>query len=148
MAKTKTEANVARHVMRLNMDNKHHVELHEVIEGLDLNVHKSINNFIIDAVGFYIENVGKEAFANPASARYITRDELAQAMAATKNEMKKEIAAHVMSEAKSEVIRLLMGTAGGAARTQRNAWTNPDDAADSEDDETLVENALEWFDNG
>jgi hypothetical protein len=144
MAKANAEANVARHVMRLNMDNKHHVEIHEVIEGLDLNVHKSINNFIIDAVDFYIENIGKETLANPISANFVTRGEIAEIIAAVKAEMKKEITAHVMSEAKSEVIRLLMGAGGGM---QRNGWTGPDASADGEGDETLVENALEWFDD-
>jgi hypothetical protein len=40
--------NIVRHILRLNMDSKHHVVIHDVIMGLDPSIYKSRNHFIID----------------------------------------------------------------------------------------------------
>ena len=48
--------------VRLNMSNPQHVKINDVIQNLDPKIFKSKNQFIIDAIQFYIENYGKETF--------------------------------------------------------------------------------------
>ena len=49
--------------VRLNMSNPQHVKINDVIQNLDPKIFKSKNQFIIDAIQFYIDNYGKEIFA-------------------------------------------------------------------------------------
>lgn len=49
--------------VRLNMSNPQHVKINDVIQNLDPKIFKSKNQFIIDAIQFYIDNYGKETFA-------------------------------------------------------------------------------------
>jgi hypothetical protein len=133
---------VIKHTLRLNMDNKQQAAIHEVIMGLDPNIHKSHNNFIVNALDFYIENVGKD-FPNASGIRYITKEEM--------EGIKKEITAHAASEAKSEVIRLLMGAVFGPGQPAPTVWPPAkqggatETAETAEDDEVVMENALKWF---
>lgn len=46
--------------VRLNMSNPQHVKINDVIQNLDPKIFKSKNQFIIDAIQFYIDNYGKE----------------------------------------------------------------------------------------
>ena len=48
--------------VRLNMSNPQHVKINDVIQNLDPKIFKSKNEFIIDAIQFYIDNYGKETF--------------------------------------------------------------------------------------
>ena len=136
----KTKENVARHILRLNMDNKHHVMIHNVIEGLDPNIYKSRTHFLVDAVDFFIENVGKESLSKPESSQYLTRNEVDQ--------LKQEVIASAVNEAKNEVIKLLMGAAYStpvsfsAGRVPMGAMSEPDVP---EDDEIIADNAMKWF---
>ena len=45
--------------VRLNMSNPQHVKINDVIQNLDPKIFKSKNQFIIDAIQFYIDNYGK-----------------------------------------------------------------------------------------
>ena len=44
--------------VRLNMSNPQHVKINDVIQNLDPKIFKSKNQFIIDAIQFYIDNSG------------------------------------------------------------------------------------------
>ena len=83
--------------VRLNMSNPQHVKINDVIQNLDPKIFKSKNQFIIDAIQFYIDNYGKETFV-------IKKKE-------------KERAEYIRSEdiddIKKEVIRLLGGVISG-----------------------------------
>ena len=48
--------------VRLNMSNPQHVKINDVIQNLDPKIFKSKNQFIIDAIQFYIDNYGKEEY--------------------------------------------------------------------------------------
>ena len=48
--------------VRLNMSNPQHVKINDVIQNLDPKIFKSKNQFIIDAIQFYIDNYKKETF--------------------------------------------------------------------------------------
>ena len=43
--------------VRLNMSNPQHVKINDVIQNLDPKIFKSKNQFIIDAIQFYIDNM-------------------------------------------------------------------------------------------
>lgn len=59
--------------VRLNMSNPQHVKINDVIQNLDPKIFKSKNQFIIDAIQFYIDNYGKETFATLAFRRGVGR---------------------------------------------------------------------------
>ena len=44
--------------VRLNMSNPQHVKINDVIQNLDPKIFKSKNQFIINAIQFYIDNYG------------------------------------------------------------------------------------------
>ena len=133
--------NIIRHNLRLNMDNKHHAMINGIIMGLDPGIYKSRNHFIVDALDFYIENVGRETLAAPGGIQYATKEELAEA--------RREAVAAAVSGAKDEVIRLLAGAAYGGGRTV--AAAQPSQTAEdggngiAENDDIVMGNAMKWF---
>ena len=48
--------NVIKHCLRLNMQNEQHKRIQKVLEGLNKDIHKSENQFIIKAIDFYIRS--------------------------------------------------------------------------------------------
>ena len=46
--------NVVKHSLRLNLHNEQHRKIQRVFEGLNKEVHKSENQFMIKAMDFYI----------------------------------------------------------------------------------------------
>lgn len=48
--------NVIKHCLRLNMQNEQHQRIQKVLEGLNRDIHKSENQFIIKAIDFYIRS--------------------------------------------------------------------------------------------
>ena len=47
---------IIKHCLRLNMQNEQHQRIQKVLEGLNKDIHKSENQFIIKAVDFYIRS--------------------------------------------------------------------------------------------
>ncbi len=48
--------------LRLNMDVPKHVEINKKLQKLNPNVYKSKNQFVIEALEFYIQNFGNEQY--------------------------------------------------------------------------------------
>ena len=101
-----------KHVMestfRLNLLNPQQAKINEVIKGLNPNIYKSKNQFLIEACQYYIDHYGEDVIPTKEEKRYeqfVTRDEM--------SEMKKEIELSAMNAAKNEVIRLLGGVISG-----------------------------------
>ena len=46
--------NICYHNVRINLDNEQHCRVHRVLSKLNKKIHKSVNQFIVDAVDFYI----------------------------------------------------------------------------------------------
>jgi hypothetical protein len=135
---------VAKHVMRLNMRNKHHVELHKILEGLDRKISKSKSSFLIDAVDFYIENAGK-ALSRYSDNKYLTWADLDK----IKEEVKKDVVDPAVNEARNEAIKLFVASVAGMRQETVSlalpTATNRQTAAQQEDDSAVVESALKWF---
>ena len=52
--------NLVCSTLRLNMNNQQHVKINQILCSIDKDVCKSKNQFIIDAIEFYIEYYGKD----------------------------------------------------------------------------------------
>ena len=95
--------------VRLKMSNPQHVKINDVIQNLDPKIFKSKNQFIIDAIQFYIDNYGKETFVikkkEKERAEYIRSEDI--------DDIKEEVIEAATNEARKEVIRLLGGVISG-----------------------------------
>lgn len=95
--------------VRLNMSNPQHVKINDVIQNLDPKIFKSKNQFIIDAIQFYIDNYGKETFVikekEKERAEYIRSEDI--------DDIKEEVIKAATNEARKEVIKLLGGVISG-----------------------------------
>lgn len=70
-------SNVANHSLRLNLDNEQHRRVEKVLAGLNLDVHKSINQFLVEAADAYISrlegsDLTYEDVPKKEEVRYIT----------------------------------------------------------------------------
>lgn len=89
--------NISYHSVRLNLDNEQHRRVHKVLAELNTEIHKSVNQFLIDAADFYIrsfedENLLKEAESRrDKGAEYISRSDLDGIREELKSEVKNEI---------------------------------------------------------
>ena len=98
--------NLVFNSLRLNMNNPQHVKINEILCSIDKDVCKSKNQFIIDAIEFYIDNFGKNVLVKEENdSRYVTADEL--------EEVKKELMEAAMTEARREVISILGAAVAG-----------------------------------
>ena len=83
--------------VRLNMSNPQHVKINDVIQNLDPKIFKSKNQFIIDAIQFYIDNYGKETFVikkkEKERAEYIRSEDI--------DDIKEEVIEAATNEAKA-----------------------------------------------
>ena len=46
------KSNICYHNVRLNLDNEQHCRVHRILAELNTEIHKSVNQFIVDAVEF------------------------------------------------------------------------------------------------
>ncbi len=129
---------IIKHCLRLNMQNEQHQRIQKVLEGLNKDIHKSENQFIIKAVDFYIRSFEDDDIMEKLNRKkkpeYVTVEAL--------EDIRKELE----SSMKDEMIRLL-GTAitgGITVRTVESADKN----SQAEDSEThnpyMTEAANRW----
>ena len=76
------------------------MKINDVIQNLDPKIFKSKNQFIIDAIQFYIDNYGKETFVikkkEKERAEYIRSEDI--------DDIKEEVIEAATNEARKEVI--------------------------------------------
>lgn len=102
------EKDIVRFSLRMNLKNEQHSKIYKVLATLDKDVHKSENQFILNAIDFYIQSFDDDGIMDVLrqkdKLRYVTADDL--------EDMRREIE----SSMKDELIRLL-GSAmmGGTA---------------------------------
>lgn len=88
--------NIVYHNMRMNLDNEQHRRVHRILSDLNTNVHKSVNQFLIDAADAYIRKLEGSELTNeekPKSenCRYITREDLDKMRREIKEELQREM---------------------------------------------------------
>ena len=103
------EKGVARLSLRLNLQNEQHSRVYRVLSSLNRDIHKSENQFIINAVDFYINSFDRDEILEPAAGKpqYITADDL------------EEIKREMESSLKDELIRLLGSAVTGSLAAGR-----------------------------
>ena len=52
------------HTLRLSRRNPNHIRMHQILVDLDKSVYKSQNQFIVDAVEFYINALEEDVITN------------------------------------------------------------------------------------
>ena len=139
--------NICYHNVRINLDNEQHCRVHRVLSKLNKKVHKSVNQFIVDAVDFYInsmndENLVEDAVEQKKDAGYITRDDLDGIRAELKNEAKNEIIMLLGAALGAGTVR----AAEGAAERNRMDLTAGElaDNTKEADDPTMMELVDDW----
>ena len=135
--------NIVYHNMRINLDNEQHRRIHMILSDLNTNVHKSVNQFLIDATDAYIRKLEGSELTNeekPKSenCRYITREDLDKIRREIKEELQREM-----------IIILGSALAGGrivqmpTIKTEKNPSQN-DAEEDINADATTIGLASSW----
>lgn len=130
---------IIKHCLRLNMQNEQHQRIQKVLEGLNKDIHKSENQFIIKAVDFYIRSFEDDGIMEKLNRKkkpeYVTVEAL------------EDIRRELESSMKDEMIRLL-GTAitgGITVRTDESTGKQSHRSEDSEGDNPyMTEAANRW----
>ena len=105
------KSNIVYRSYRLNLDNEQQRRVNKVLAELNTEIHKSVNQFITDAIDFYANSVENEDLLKETAERkkkeeqYISKSDLDGIREELKNDVKNEII-------------MLLGAAlgGGAAR--------------------------------
>ena len=130
--------NLIYNSFRLNMNNPQHVKINKVLKDLNPKIFKSRNQFVADAVEFYIEHYGEESFMKHKEndeIHFVTQEEL--------EDIKKQLIQTAMTEARREVIRLLGGFISGAKDVnQESNNITQDNNQMQQDDEIISDYAL------
>ena len=89
--------NCRYYTLRLNPDNAEHIELIDVLDDLNLEVHKSKNRFMINAIKYYVDSIRDGSLTYTSAKermemedRYPTMDYLDKKIDACKTEMREE----------------------------------------------------------
>lgn len=108
---------VASHSLRLNLRNEKHLRVEKALEQINPKIFKSLNEFMIDAIDFYIkyldgENIAIRADKGLQDNQWATKEEL--------EEMKQVIEKNV----REEVIQLLGMALSSQSLQQREVLSN------------------------
>ena len=111
------KSNICYHNVRLNLDNEQHCRIHKVLAELNTEIHKSVNQFIVDAVDYYIRSLNDESLVKGAGeqkkeAGYITREDLDGIRSELKNEVKSEIIMLLGAALGAGTVRVVEGATG------------------------------------
>lgn len=87
---------MANHSLRLNLDNEQHRRVEKVLASLNLDVHKSINQFLVEAADSYIRKLeGSDLTYGEAPKKaelcYLTMEDIAEVRREIKEELQREM---------------------------------------------------------
>ena len=91
------------HTLRLSRRNPNHIIMHQILVDSDKSVYKSQNQFIADAVEFYINALEDDTITNSGKIKkqnmneYITKNDLELIKESIKNEVVKEVQKEMIS---------------------------------------------------
>lgn len=141
------KSNICYHSVRLNLDNEQHCRVHKILAELNTDIHKSVNQFIVDAVDFYIrslndENLVKGAGEQKKDAGYITREDLDGIRTELKSEVKSEIIMLLGAALGAGTVRVVEGATGRGSMD--NTEMKAADDTKETDDPTMMELVDGW----
>jgi hypothetical protein len=125
--------------MRLNLRNEQHLRIHDVLKNLNPAIHKSLNQFMVNAVDYYIgsfdnDGAGQEVAGQKrdGSNEFVTNGEMV--------EIKREI----LDTLKEEMIRILGSTlvSGYMFRPPAISQNESEAAAKSDQEENSAVDSL------
>ena len=135
--------NLIYNSFRLNMNNPQHVKINNVLKNLNSKIYKSRNQFIADAVEFYIEHYGEEGFLEreeEQDMQFVTRKEM--------DAIRMELIDIAMTEARKEVIKILGGVVSGMQVVKPAPGSSTaDNVPEQQDDEVVSEWAARYMIN-
>lgn len=141
--------NVVHLTLRLNLDNKAHYKIYEVLHSLDPNIYKSMNQFLVDAVDEKINRYDTEALVTGRSddAKPLLKRDMAEIEKRIEDKVTKNVEAWVfelMSKA------LWVGRHDGVSVSSVQMPVEVEKgtmASEDELDDVLGDLASEWANN-
>lgn len=137
------KGNIVYHNLRMNLDNEQHRRVHLVLSDLNTDVHKSVNQFLIDAADAYINRLAGNELTNDDKPKtgeslYLTREDLEKMRREIRDDLQKEM-----------IIILGSALTGSRGMTMPEVRTDKEAAApehgeDTDADETTVGLASSW----
>ncbi len=140
------EKKEVRHVtVRLSYDNPEHMKIMGILDDLNLSVHRSKNQFIINAIGYYVDMLENGDLTNAAAkkseeTRYITEQTFEEELSKMKSAVRTEIYEDIIRFLGSGMVISKMGFSE-TDRFQKN------DRSEAEKAEENVPDTLSRFDN-
>ena len=141
------KSNICYHNVRLNLDNEQHCRVHKILAELNTEIHKSVNQFIVDAVDYYIRSLNDESLVKGAGeqkkeAGYITREDLDGIRSELKNEVKSEIIMLLGAALGAGTVRVAEGATGRGGMDIKETETAGD--TKETEDPTMMELVDGW----
>ena len=136
--------------IRFRKTNKREAAILRVLEDLNLDVHKSVNQFVVDAVEYYFDD--RELIGPTADAgkqRYVTRTELEEVVSNLDSKMQ-ETKEEIKSQVYEDVIKVVLGSTMVSGNTmlaqmlQGNSDTQPVSEQTYEEDDSLLDDVMKW----
>lgn len=137
---------------RLNITNPQHMKVAKVLKNLNPDIYKSQNQFIVDALEFYIDNYGSDSFVvseDDGKGKYVKREEFellgellnAKAIEAAKDEVSK-----IWGAVMVDLVASLAKNDGNLLnqQIQQSQYSKEQQEMDVETEETLNELISEW----
>lgn len=117
------------HTLRLSRRNPNHIKIHQILADLDKSVYKSQNQFIADAIEFYINALEDDTITNSGREKreenFITKADL--------QKIKETIKMEVMSEVNKQMLSILGSFTGNLARNINTGETEKEDGFNADD---------------
>lgn len=137
------KGNIVYHNLRMNLDNEQHRRVHSVLAELNTDVHKSVNQFLIDAADSYISRLAGNELTKESEQTgeclYVRREELEQIRREIKDELQREVIVTLgIALAGGKVIQIPQTVPGRAVAEQM------DREIETEADETTLGLASSW----
>lgn len=89
------KGNIVYHNLRMNLNNEQHRRVHSVLSELNTDIHKSVNQFLIDAADSYISRLaGNELIKEEEMQReclYVRMEDLEKMRREIKEELQREM---------------------------------------------------------
>ena len=109
--------------------NPNHIRMHQILVDLDKSVYKSQNQFIVDAVEFYINALEEDVITNSGKQKrqesFATKEELQEVKESLRAEMITEVNKQILSVIGTFTGNLIKGT--NINDTSKNDGFNADD---------------------
>ena len=117
------------HTLRLSRRKPNHIRMHQILVDLDKSVYKSQNQFIVDAVEFYINALEEDVITNSGKQKrqesFATKEELQEVKESMRAEMITEVNKQILSVIGTFTGNLIKGA--NINDTSKNDGFNADD---------------------